>query len=294
MSCLGQCGDCTCTKVDMCLDTTKRNEHLDNKLKVLKDYSCLLATTTCVKLPQRIGQYSYFLWCYLRDLSITTSNLEKRVDNLCSVVKCQDDKINTIIKHLIGDLTDVVDFGMFSGDSDEDGRGYDTQITTDKTGNFTIKWSMNDYDSTRVGNGTIIGKVDHRYSLNDQGKMVVNIKSFTLNKATYTVTSHKTPNHSASFKVKDAKGTVIWARDYDPQLAWSETINKTVAVNKTFTLEPNGGTTGNVLILTTLDTWVTNPSTGYVGIKYTNKHNGVVIPNKDCNIKCTSCEHKEG
>lgn len=295
MSCLGQCGDCTCDRLDVCLDTTKRNDRLDSKLKVLKDYACLLAQTTCVKLPQRIGQYAYYLWCYQRDILTMVRNLDNRVADLCSVVKCQDKRITQIIDYLNAQLQDDVAFGMRSAGSigaEGDNSTY-TAITTTKDGKFTIAWNMT-VDRVEIGVGKVYGQVNHSYVQNKDGSITATIKGFTLDRATYTITGANNPvPDPASFSVMDNNGTTIWKRDYSPSSSWTETINKTVTLNRTVTLQPKGGTSGDIPILRTLDDWTANDTVGHISANYTNNNVGVVFVSDGCPAKCTACEHKE-
>lgn len=295
MSSLGQCGDCQCEKVDMCKDYKSRTTKLDEKLKVLKDYSCLISSTTCVQLPKRIGQYSYFLWCYLQDLTIMSHTMEKRIDNLCSVVRCQDKKLEAIMNHLIGNLADSVDFTMAdTGSTGAEGVSNTyTKMETDNKGNFTISWNMV-LLGAEIGKGSIKGKVNHTYEQNEDGSIKVSVKGFTLTKGSYKSNGSPVTDHNASFTVYDKDKKPIYRRAYDPQQSWSEDINKDVKFEVTKDVPPKGGTTGDIHILSTLDDWTNNDTNGTIAIKYTNNHSGLILPTEPCNIKCSSCENAEG
>lgn len=294
MSCLGQCGDCQCEKYDICAETEDRHKLLDKKLKVLKDYACLLGTTTCVNLPKRVGQYAYYVWCYLRDMTIMLKNNNKRLDNLCAVAKCQDAKLKAIMQYIQGNLQESVDFKMVdtgSTGAEGDTSTY-TKIDTWSDGTFAIRWNMTELQQ-EVGKGVVNGKVNHTYTQNEDGSIKAKITGFTLKDAKYTLSGRRTANHVASFTVFDKDGKTVWKKDYDPDQAWSENINKTVPLNIEFDVAPKGGKSQNYLIMKTLDDWVNNDTNGTLSINYTNNHSGVVLPLEDCDIKCGACENKE-
>lgn len=295
MSCLGNCGNCNCEPVDLCTTTDERHSKLDDKLKVLKDYACLLARTTCVNLAKRVGQYAYYLWCFLGDITDIVKNLEKRVDALCATVKCQDKRISQIIDYLNAQLQDSVEFAMSSSGStgaDGDSRTF-TKIDTKSDGSFTINWNM--VDNGEVGKGTVNGKVNHSYEQAKDGSIVATIKSFTLTNASYVLSGGTTSaSQGATFSVMDNSGNTVWSKSYHPTSGWSETINQTVNLDKVVTLQPKGGTSGDIPILRTLDRWVANDTVGYISANYTNNNSGVVFVSDPCPTNCTACEHKEG
>lgn len=293
MSCLQHCGDCKCVETGICLPPTEREAEYKRKLQILKDYSCVLSQTTCVNLPQRVGQYAYFSWCYLQDVMNSLINLDKRVDNLCGVVKCQENKLNLIYDYLIDQAKGNVAFAMKSGGStgaDGDTSTY-TKVSTTPDGGFTINWNMV-WGKAEVGKGTITGTVNHSYTVNDDGSMQATISGFTIHRAVYTLSGGSADHHSASFSIFDNDGTLVYKRNYDPTQAWSETINKTVPLNVTKKVPANGGTTGDIPILTTLDDWLTNDTRGRVSAIYTNNNKPILLNNTPCNIKCGACENK--
>lgn len=293
MSCLQNCGDCTCVETDVCLETETKHEEYNKKLKVLKDYACLIAQTTCVNLAKRVGQYAYFVWCYLRDILNLIINLEKRVDNLCSVVKCHEKKLEDIYNYLMGEVANNISFSMSSsGSTGGDGNTATyTALHTSDDGSFTIYWNMVN-GSVEIGQGAIHGKVNHSYSVNSDGSINANISSFTLNDAVYTLSGGYFDHHSATFTIYDNGGSVVYQRNYDPNQAWSESINTTVTIGSSHVLSPNGGTSGHIPILSTLDTWLTDPTVGYITASYTNNNKPVTINNTPCNIQCGACENK--
>lgn len=294
MSCLGNCGNCNCEKLDVCLSTDKKTELLEGKLKVIRDYGCLLSQSTCLGLPKVLGRYAYYIWCCFRDIRVSLSNLNSRVDNLCLVAKCQDEKLQSVIDFVVGKLVDYVEFNMSSTSStgeNGDTSTY-TKIDTQSDGSFTIRWNMT-WLSREVGKGVIRGKVNQTYTQNTDGSIRANIQSITLIDATYTLSGGNADNHSAGFTIYDHNGTIAWHKPYDPTVAWSEVINKTIQVNKYFDVAPKGGTTKTTTLLSTWDDWLANDTRGTISASYTNNHNGIFLPTTPCDIKCTACEYKE-
>lgn len=296
MSCLGQCGDCKCQEIDICVDTSERNAQMDKKLRVLKDYACLLGTTTCANLPKRVGQYAYFMWCYLRDLNIMVKNTNLRTDNLCEVAKCQDRKLQIIAEHINGKALENIVVDMRSEDStglDGDSRTY-TDVEVSPDGTFKVLWNMIDsYNSGTVGNGFISGKVTHRYEQNKDGSITAFVDNFTIHTVTYVATGVDHPRKVASISVKDSRGTAVYRKTYDPTKSWSENSGSTYNIGAKVNLNPKGGQSGFMTVLQTEDVWDTNPTIGTVQIQYTNNNSGPIINLTPCPIKCGACENKE-
>lgn len=292
MSCLQHCGDCKCVETDLCLPLTEREAEYKRKLQILKDYSCVLGQTTCVNLPQRVGQYAYYTWCYLQDVMNSLFNLDKRVDNLCGVVKCHENKLDLIYNYLVNQAKENVVFNMMSGGSigTEGVPSTYTQISTTPNGGFNIEWNM--VGNGEVGKGSITGTVNHSYTVNDDGSMQATLSSFTLHRAVYTLSGGTATHYSASFSIADNGGNLVYKRNYDPTQAWSEEINKTVPLNISMKVPANGGTTGNIPILTTYDDWETNDTVGYVSAMYTNNNKPILLNNTPCDIRCGACENK--
>ena len=211
MSCLGQCGDCQCEKIDVCVEVEQRQDVMEKKLKVLKDYACLLANTSCVGLPKRLAQYAYFLWCFLRDLLIMLVNLDKRVDNLCAVANCHEKKINALVDFLIGKLSDNVELSMKSNTTIVETGGGQTYsvVKTDTNGNFTIVWNM--VDTGEVGVGNVHGKVIHSYTPNKDGSIHAKISAIRIDKIKY-VNKAPTTHHNGRFTIYDIDNNVVFQK----------------------------------------------------------------------------------
>ena len=289
MSCLGQCGDCQCEKIDVCLEVEQRQDVMEKKLKVLKDYACLLANTSCVGLPKRLAQYAYFLWCFLRDLLIMVVNLDKRVDNLCAVANCHEKKLNALVDFLIGKLSDNVEFKMDTGTTVENTPGGQTYnlVKTSSNGDFVIVW--NEVDSKEVGVGNVYGKVIHEYTPNKDGSIHAKISAIRIDRIKY-VNKTTTTNHSAKFTIYDGGNTVIYEKSYDPGQSWNQDINRTIEYNKEFDLKPDGGSSEPLHMLSTLDEWVFAPTRSAIKAKYINHNPNIGLPTDPCNVLCDACD----
>lgn len=289
MSCLGQCGDCQCEKIDVCVEVEQRQDVMEKKLKVLKDYACLLANTSCVGLPKRLAQYAYFLWCFLRDLLIMLVNLDKRVDNLCAVANCHEKKINALVDFLIGKLSENVELAMKSDGTQTATSGGTTYsvVKTDSNGNFTVVWNM--IDNGEVGVGNVHGKVIHSYTPNKDGSIHAKITGVKINKIKY-VNKKTTTHHVAKYTLYDMNGNVIYQKGYDPGQSWEEDINRTLDYNKEFDLKPEGGESDVLKMLSTLDEWVYAPTRSSITAQYINHNPNIGLPTDPCNVLCGACD----
>lgn len=289
MSCLGQCGDCQCEKIDVCVEVDQRQDVMEKKLKVLKDYACLLANTSCVGLPKRLAQYAYFLWCFLRDLLIMVVNLDKRVDNLCSVANCHEKKLNALVDFMIGKLSDNVELSMKTGTTVTNTAGGQTYslVKTSSNGDFVIVW--NEVDTKEVGVGNVYGKVIHSYTPNKDGSIHAKISAIRIDRIKYD-NKTTTTEHSAKFTIYDGSNNVIYQKAYDPGQSWNQDINRTIEYNKEFDLKPDGGSSEQLHMLSTLDEWVYAPTKSAITAQYINHNPNIGLPTDPCNVLCGACD----
>lgn len=289
MSCLGQCGDCQCEKIDVCVEVDQRQDVMEKKLKVLKDYACLLANTSCVGLPKRLAQYAYFLWCFLRDLLIMVVNLDKRVDNLCSVANCHEKKLNALVDFMIGKLSDNVELSMKTGTTVTNTAGGQTYslVKTSSNGDFVIVW--NEVDTKEVGVGNVYGKVIHSYTPNKDGSIHAKISAIRIDRIKY-VNKTTTTEHSAKFTIYDGSDNVIYQKAYDPGQSWNQDINRTIEYNKEFDLKPEGGSSEQLHMLSTLDEWIYAPTKSAITAQYINHNPNIGLPTDPCNVLCGACD----
>lgn len=273
------CSNCHCEETDVCQENETLSEKLHTKVAFLKDYVCVLGASTCKSIIQRVSKYAFFVWCTLRDMLNVLMAHDKRLD-------CLENRIDELIEYLKNEATGKVEFGMKSkGTTGDDGyTGTYTKIETSKDGSFVIKWNM--IDSGEVGQGRIEGKVNHNYTVEDDGAIKAEIKSITLNKASYTLSGGSTDNDpNAAFSVMDKSGKELWKKSYKVTEAWSENINKTFEINETKTIKANGGSSGDVNVFKTLDDWTAGDTHGDVSVSYTN--NGT--PFTFDGVRCGRC-----
>lgn len=262
MSCLGGCDNCNCQETDICQEQADVEKDFREKLKVLKDYVCVIGMTTCVNLAKMMAKYTYFLWCYLKDITNLITRLDKRVD-------CLNEQVKALKQFIITQATDKVIFSMTSKGSQSG--IVSTTTTTRNDGTFEVKWTMG-VGSQIVGNGVASGKVNTEYSVNEDGSIKAKINSLSLNSVKYTNTAASSVSQNANFKIKDKDGAVIFDKTYSPSNSWSENVNKTVVYNIEKDLQANSGDSGEIKMLSTEDTWITDPTYGTVNAKYVNNN----------------------
>lgn len=270
------CSNCHCNETDICKSNEELSTSIHDKLALLKDYVCVLGASTCQSIIKAVAKYAFFIWCFLRDLTNIVLMHDKRLD-------CLEDRIDELIEYIRNQAADNVAFGMKSkGSTGEQGLSSTyTKIDTTKDGSFVINWNM--VDSGEIGKGRVEGKVNHTYTVEKDGSIKTEIKSFTLTKASYTLSGGSTDNVlDASFSVLDKSGRELWKRNYKVTQAWSETINKTFDIKETRTIKPNGGSTGDINVFKTWDDWTSNDTRGDVSISYTNNAAPFTLNSEPC------------
>lgn len=276
------CSNCHCNETDVCKSNEELSISIHDKLALLKDYVCVLGAATCQSIVRAVTKYAFFIWCFLRDLTNIVMMHDKRLD-------CLEERINKLTEYIVNVALNNVSFGL-SSKGTQDGP-VATKVTTNKDGTFEITWEMND-TAEYVGKGKVTGKVDHDFSVDDDGSINVDVKSIYIDSVMYTATV--TGKTSASrFVIKDKDGNIIFDKSYNPYQSWSETPNKTVTYNVVKKLDASGASTGDYLLLKTEDTWVGSPTYGEIYINYTNNNIPVDILNTECG-RCVQDKTKEG
>lgn len=280
--------DCSCENVGIG-DCNKLQEL--NDLQIRPKMREILKAEWC-NLPEAIRRAFYGVWCVLKNIInqlcyilAKVECLEKKVDNLCSVAKCQDERISGLIEHLKGKMLENVTFGMdANGSVGNDGNGETyTKVSTQPNGSFTLNWNMV-LANTEVGRGTITGKVNHMYTLNDDGTIRAHIENVTFDGVSYSGNGGSYSN--GKFTIT-AGGQTVWTKAYNPGSSWSDSI-PTISVGKDVTLQPQGGNTGQLIMFQTLDEWETTPTRGEVRASYVN-NNSPLPKSEGCVIDCDNC-----
>lgn len=281
MACLHGCGECDCVEIKPCDNNDTVESDIYRKLKVLKQFSCVLETTPCPKIPQMVGKYAWFIWCFLKDVVKLILSLRKRTDDLYEVAHCLDGRITQITSFLINQAKGNVshEVGSYtSGGGSIGGPATYMKSSTDANGNFTFTWNMTQQNGV-VGNGVISGKINHSYGVDDSGNMVVTIQSVLIRSVSYTPTG-LAPGSSANGRIQISG---IYDKTYPTGAAFNEVINKDVTLNSQKVVTPHS-TTGRIELFRITDTWLSNPTSGVAYVSYTN--NNDAIPNFcGCNIE---------
>lgn len=80
MSCTNGCNDCKCEPIEI-KDKTTTIRDFSDKLRVLNEFGCLISITPCSQLGKIVAKYSFYLWCYLKDILRLLENMLDRMDH---------------------------------------------------------------------------------------------------------------------------------------------------------------------------------------------------------------------
>lgn len=82
MSCTNGCNDCKCEPIEIKIkDKTTTIRDFSDKLRVLNEFGCLISITPCSQLGKIVAKYSFYLWCYLKDILRLLENMLDRMDH---------------------------------------------------------------------------------------------------------------------------------------------------------------------------------------------------------------------
>lgn len=80
MSCTNGCNDCKCEPIEI-KDKTTTIRNFSDKLRVLNEFGCLISITPCSQLGKIVAKYSFYLWCYLKDILRLLENMLDRMEH---------------------------------------------------------------------------------------------------------------------------------------------------------------------------------------------------------------------
>ena len=283
------CIDCSCQQVDLNDDTVCNELHDMNDEKVLGGSKVLKDTPLC-DFDEVFPKVVYGIWCtikniiaFLCSLLARVKELENKIASMCQAISCIIAYLNKKTAEELAEAFGNVEFFMASQGTEEVEEGTFTRVTTTPEGGFTITWNMTKQQQ-QVGSGQITGKVNHSYTVNEDGSIQANIAGVTINQASYTGNGQQLGN-TASFTVYDKDGAVAWAKtNYDPGQNFSETINHNIVYDMTYKLNANGGNSGDVLVLQTFDDWEVVDTRANVSVRYVN--NNQPVEGFSCSIEC--------
>lgn len=288
MSCLQGCDNCDCKETNVCNSTDQMEKELNEKLKVLKDFVCIIRTTSCVNLAKMMAEYAYFLWCFLKDLVNYLINLDKRVNNLCSSIKCVNDKANAIIRYLRQQAFDSINVAIRVATGG--GKAGVTMMsgTRDAAGNFHFHFTTNNTNGFEYGHGYIDGKINSHYTVNDDGSINAVIDNIYFDNAHWDLKSpNDQPNKNLSLVIKTLTGETILNKRYDARSSWRENMHRTVNVNRTYKLAPHSSS-GDIHLFDIADNWIINTD-GHAYIKFDNNNDSFGLRESNCGINCDKC-----
>ena len=143
-------------------------------------------------------------------------------------------------------------------------------------GTFSFTHDMNDSanDSLGVlGTGTLNGKVNFTSAANGDGSTTVTLNSLDLWNYAYTSNRPNTGvNQNLNYHVY-TDGEEIYSVNHDGNSSFTQDINRSIALNKSYVLKP-GETTGIIPILNIDDNWIINTH-GQLSLDFTNPN---VVP----------------
>lgn len=143
-------------------------------------------------------------------------------------------------------------------------------------GTFSFTHDMNDSanDSLGVlGTGTLNGKVNFTSAANGDGSTTVTLNSLDLWNYAYTSNRPNTGvNQNINYHVY-TDGEEIYSVNHDGNSSFTQDINRSIALNKSYVLKP-GEATGIIPILNIDDNWIINTH-GQLSLDFTNPN---VVP----------------
>lgn len=288
---MANCVDCSCKKLNL-------DEHICENLHDMNDSKVLgsskvLADAELCDYPKLFPKALYSIWCIIKNIIAVIcwilsrlDALEKKVNEiidflrkLCQALKCVIEYLKKESENKMKEAFGKVGFTI-TGQGTSPGAGTYSKVTTKPDGSFDIQWNMV-YAGTQVGVGHVKGKVNHAYSVNNDGSIKANIISVTVNNIQYSGNGGR--YSEAGFKIMDNAGNTIHNQRYNPGSTYNVAINKTVAINKSTNLAPKGGSF-NQQVLKTYDDWDFADTQANVIAGYVN--NNDTINQFDCDIDC--------
>lgn len=80
MSCTNGCNGCKCDPIEI-KDKTTTVRDFSDKLRVLNEFGCLISITPCSQLGKIVAKYSFYLWCYLKDILRLLENMLDKMEH---------------------------------------------------------------------------------------------------------------------------------------------------------------------------------------------------------------------
>ena len=147
-------------------------------------------------------------------------------------------------------------------------------VNSDGTFSFTHDANDSANDTLGIlGTGTLNGKVNFTSAANGDGSTTVTLNSLDLWNYSYTSNRANTGvNQNLNYHVY-TDGEEIYSVNHDGNSSFTQDINRSIALNKSYVLKP-GETTGIIPILNIDDNWIINTH-GQLSLDFTNPN---VVP----------------
>lgn len=147
-------------------------------------------------------------------------------------------------------------------------------VNSDGTFSFTHDANDSANDTLGIlGTGTLNGKVNFTSAANGDGSTTVTLNSLDLWNYAYTSNRPNTGvNQNLNYHVY-TDGEEIYSVNHDGNSSFTQDINRSIALNKSYVLKP-GETTGIIPILNIDDNWIINTH-GQLSLNFTNPN---VVP----------------
>lgn len=170
----------------------------------------------------------------------------------------------------------AVDIATRTQDTQNDEYGHSFMRGSISGNRFTFTHDLVDGVGV-IGNGTLTGGLNYRYSVNEDGSIDVELISMYLNTYVYNKTKdNEAVNQDISFKIFDqVTGNLIYVKPHHGANSFTETINKTVPLNIHRRIAPHSSS-GYINFIKIHDDWI-HDTHGWGAIRFTN-NNGILPP----------------
>ena len=244
----------------------KAHDTLENQVdKAVKDSNGLIkaeATEISSGDGKNVGDYN----TYTEQVNKQIASNKETIDKFNKDYAAMKDNANVNVDGRV--TTQNVD-KLTYGNSVQNG-----SVNSDGTFSFTHDANDSANDTLGIlGTGTLNGKVNFTSAANGDGSTTVTLNSLDLWNYAYTSNRPNTGvNQNLNYHVY-TDGEEIYSVNHDGNSSFTQDINRSIALNKSYVLKP-GETTGIIPILNIDDNWIINTH-GQLSLDFTNPN---VVP----------------
>lgn len=143
--------------------------------------------------------------------------------------------------------------------------------------NFEVQWRMVNTGRI-VGTGTVRGNVEYRF-VRREDRIEAYIVAYTIQSVQYQMNPNDTwASAGAVFTINNHQGQPIWSRSYDPYQSFSDNPNRRVVMERQTPIYQTGQPDGQVVIFSTYDSWIAEPTSGSLNVNFTMDRLDVQVP----------------